>query len=156
MSTSKCCKFYCPCRNFILKLRDNLQNKGFVTFQRSFLRKNFKNIKYKEKMNDNNNEFKSFKELAKKNRLIFSRHFSYVRKDERNITNEGVKRTIINGLIFEDDDAYKSVCKIENKYITVVFHLTPRNYLFIRTAYHPEHNSRDVDSYKRWLKQGKR
>ena len=102
-----------------------------------------------------NNEFRNFKELAKKNRLIFSRHFSDVRKKERNITNEEVKQAIINGLIFEEDDAYKSVYKIGIWHITVVFHLTPRNYLFIRTAYHPEHNSRDVDSYKSWLKQGK-
>jgi len=57
---------------------------------------------------------------------------------------------------FEEDDVYKSIRKIENRYISVVFHLTSRKYLFIITAYYPEHNSRDVDSYKRWLKQGKR
>jgi len=32
---------------------------------------------------------------------------------------------------FEEDDVYKSIRKIENRYISVVFHLTSRKYLFI-------------------------
>lgn len=101
----------------------------------------------------NDNEFKKLKELAKQNRLIFSKHFSDIRSDERDITNEEVKRVIVRGLIFEEDNAYKSVCKVGNKYLSAVFHVTPKDYLFIITAYNPESNSWDVDSYKNWIRQ---
>jgi len=104
-----------------------------------------------------NNEFRNFRELAKKNRLLFSKHFSEVRQHERNITNEELKQTIIKGFIFEEDDAYKAVYKIGNEYVSVVFNFAKsRKQIFIITAYNPKNNSWDVDSYKRWLKQGKR
>ena len=68
-------------------------------------------------MSHNDNEFKNIRELVKQNRLIFSRHFSDIRSDERDITNEEVNRVIIRGLIFEEDNVYKSVCKVGNMYL---------------------------------------
>ena len=53
-------------------------------------------------MHSINNEFLHLKELASQNRLLFSKHFSVVRKNERCITNDEVKWVIVSGLIFEE------------------------------------------------------
>jgi len=62
-------------------------------------------------MHSINNEFLRLKELASQNRLLFSKHFSVVRKNERRITNDEVKWAIVSGLIFEEGNGYKAVYK---------------------------------------------
>jgi hypothetical protein len=107
-------------------------------------------------MHSINNEFLHLKELARQNRLLFSKHFSVVRKNERHITNDEVKWAIVSGLIFEDENAYKAVYKFADRYLSAVFHVTPSGeQLFVRTAYVPDASSWDADSYKNWIRQMK-
>ena len=104
-----------------------------------------------------NKEFTAARILASKNRLIFSKHFLNLRKNERDITAEEIKYAIVNGFIFADDNAYKAVCKIRNRHIGVVFKFTKSgNDLFVITAYNLKKDSWDVDSYKNWLRHKKR